>query len=200
MPDQKQQNTEPTIINIKQADNIEKKNTINPIKSFINGIRYRIQAFQIGLMDNQSQRRIGKEIYDAAYQAVSRERGPVYAACAVLFDCPYDAHISYHIDSTMKKRLQDPGDATEYYDIREVKDNSWVLSVIACGKDLDCAMAIADACAMSAVLTTPTSDGQFHRYTIALENYDKNDAKNFIDNSIMPLFEEHDLHSEVIEL
>lgn len=178
----------------------EPKKPFNPIGDLIGGIRYKLQCLRIGMMDEKAQRNIGKEIYSVAYQSIAEAKGDVYAACAVVFECPYDGHVAYHVEQTMDKRVNNPADATEYYDLRKMDDGKWVISVIAGGTNKDVAMSIADACAMSAVLNAPTSEGSFQRYVIPLEEYSKDSAAKFVDEHVMPLLAEHEVAAETVEI
>lgn len=156
---------------------------MNILKSLWNKYQYsKLYRRFTSLPDNQ-QVLVGQRLYAEAYEVMKASRGDTIGTCSVVFSCPYEGHVAYHIERTLERRAEDPLDPTMYAQVIKLDaDDKWLAIVVVKGRDENCAMTMADADAMSAILKATTVEASFTKY---LSVVDAENAKSADKASLM---------------
>lgn len=126
---------------------------------------------RIKRLPESQQRIIGQKVYEEGYNAfkATHADGGFYGACSVLFECPYDGHVFYHIQRELDQREADPADPTVYAQVKKLPGDKWLATAVVKLDTQDNAMFAADACVMSAILSAKTVSGNFTRYMSCID-------------------------------
>lgn len=180
-----------------------KKNITGILHTISRKIKYQLLKTRVMRLPEKNRHKIAKEIYEFAYHSLEHNKGNERAACAVVFECFYDSHMQYYTENVLTERCENEEINTDYYTIKKIDNNTWCVVVIVNASEQDVARAAADASAMSAILASPMTIGTFKRYLLHLEN-SENTSKEyfdvFINEKILPLFEEYQMASEIVNL
>lgn len=145
---------------------------MNILKSIWNQVQYAKLCRRVNRLPEKQQIQIGQKIYEEAYEVMKLAPGECFGACSVVFQCPYDGHVSYHISKTLEERVADASDPSVFSDVSKLTGNSWVATAVVKSNSEQNAISAADACVMSAVLKSKTVDVTFTKFLSTIETVD----------------------------
>lgn len=137
-----------------------------------NQIQYAKLRHRVHQLPEKQQMVVGQKIYEEAYDVMKMLPGEELGACSVVFDCPYEGHVAYHISQTLDKREASSTDPVVYTDVSRLDSGSWVATAVVKSSTQQNAIAAADACVMSAVLKAKTVPASFTKYMAAVNSPD----------------------------
>ena len=125
---------------------------------------------RINMMNERQQRVIGQKIYEEAYDVMKLAKGEELGACAVVFECPYDGHVSFWIEKTLSERVRNTDDPTLMAEVSKLDGMRWVATAVVKASTEQDAITAADACVMSAVLKSNTVNPMFTKYLAKVDS------------------------------
>lgn len=137
-----------------------------------NQIQYAKLRHRVNRLPEKQQIVVGQKIYEEAYDVMKLFPGEELGACSVVFDCPYEGHVAYHISQTLDARVASKNDPTVYADVSKLDSGSWVATAVVKASTQQNAIAAADACVMSAILKARTVPASFTKYMVAVKSHE----------------------------
>lgn len=142
----------------------------NVIKQIWNTLQYVKLYRRINAMSEKQQRVVSQRIYEEAYDVMKLAKGEELGACSVVFECPYDGHVSYCIEKTLSERVSDAADPAVMSEVSRLDDGRWVATAVVKAASEQDAITAADACVMSAVLKSSTVSPAFAKYLARVDS------------------------------